>query len=268
MVDLKVLSLGAGVQSSTLALMMEMGEIEKPDVAIFSDTMSEPKKVMEWLEYLKTQVSFPIHIVSKGNLRQDTLDAAQGIGKYKYVTIHVYTVNAETKKKGLLRRQCTGDYKILPVNAEVRKCLGLKRYQHIKKGTQVDMYMGISYDEVTRMRTNQVKYINNKYPLVDLKMRRQDCIEWMEKNNYPKPPRSACTFCPYHSDKEWKLVRENKKEWDDVIALDKAIRHGTKKPEDEIFLHRSCKPIDEVDFDEKSDQYNMFENDCQGMCGI
>ena len=99
-------------------------------------------------------------------------------------------------------------------------------------------------------------------------MRRQDCIKWMEDNNYPKPPRSACTFCPFHSNEEWLHVKQNKSEWDEVVALDKAIRHGTKKPEDEIFLHRSCKPIDEVDFDKKSDQINMFENECLGMCGI
>ena len=37
------LSLGAGVQSSTLALMMEKGLAPKPDYAIFSDTQGEPK---------------------------------------------------------------------------------------------------------------------------------------------------------------------------------------------------------------------------------
>ena len=268
MADLRILSLGAGVQSSTLALMMERGEVQKPDACIFSDTMSEPKAVMDWLEWLKTQLSFPVHIVSKGNLRQETIDAATGIGKYKYVTIPVYTVNAETQKKGLLRRQCTSEYKILPVNKKVRDLLGLKRYQHVKKGTEVEMYMGISYDEVTRMRTNQVKYIKNVYPLVDLKMRRQDCINWMENYGYPKPPRSACTFCPFHSNEEWLHIKQNKAEWDEVVELDKAIRHGTKRPEDEIFLHRSCKPIDEIDFEKKDDQYNLFENDCQGMCGV
>jgi len=264
--DLRILSLGAGVQSSTVALMMEKGLIDKPDAAIFSDTKSEPKAVMEWLEWLKTQLSFPLHIVSRGNLRQDTVDAVHG--KYKYVTIPVYTVNAETGKKGLLRRQCTADYKIIPVNKKVRELLGLKRYQHVKKGTEVEMVMGISYDEVSRMRTNQIKYIKNQYPLVDLKMRRQDCINWMEDNNYPKPPRSACTFCPFHSNEEWLHVKQNKSEWDEVVELDKAIRHATKRPEDEVFLHSSCKPIDEIDFEKKDPQLNMFENECEGMCGV
>ncbi len=40
--DLRVLSLGAGVQSSTLLFKMLHGEIEPPDIAIFSDTGNEP----------------------------------------------------------------------------------------------------------------------------------------------------------------------------------------------------------------------------------
>lgn len=36
--QLRVLSLGAGVQSTTLALMMAHGEVEVPDAAIFADT--------------------------------------------------------------------------------------------------------------------------------------------------------------------------------------------------------------------------------------
>lgn len=42
---LRVLSLGAGVQSTTLALMAAHGEIEPPDCAIFADTQWEPAEV-------------------------------------------------------------------------------------------------------------------------------------------------------------------------------------------------------------------------------
>ena len=88
------------------------------------------------------------------------------------------------------------------------------------------MLMGISFDEIIRMKDNRLKYMKNNYPLIDKKLRRADCIEWMKKNNYPTPPRSACTFCPYHTN-TWRRIKENKKEWDEVVALDKAIRGGT-----------------------------------------
>jgi len=267
MVDLRVLSLGAGVQSTTLALMIEHGELPMVDCAIFSDTMAEPKKVYEHLDWLKSKISYPIHIVSKGNLRQDIIDAVDG--KYKFMSIPLFTKNAETGKKGLLRRQCTADYKILPINKKVRELLGYKKGERVKKGTKVEMLMGISLDEIVRTRVNRLKYIKNVYPLVEFQMRRHHCLERMEKNNYPKPPRSACTFCPYHSNDEWKEIKKNKQEWDEVVALDKKIRKGTKKNTDLVYLHRSAVPIDEADLDPNKDQQDLFNDICDdGMCGV
>jgi len=276
---LRVLSLGAGVQSSTLALMIEHGELPPIDAAIFADVKGEPKKVYEWLEYLKTKItSYPIHVVTWRDLKQDILDAAKG--EYKAFTAPFYTKNTVTGKKGLLRRQCTADYKIKPVIQEIRRLLGLKKGEKRKAGTQVELLMGISKDEIVRMRKNQLNYINNVYPLVDKNMTRKDCIEWMEDNFYPTPPRSACTFCPYHSNKEWLDIKNgDPEEWKEVVAMDRAIRNQERFKEknkdqeviDEIFLHRSCKPIDEVDFEnEKNKDQLDFEfgilNECEGMC--
>ena len=276
---LRVLSLGAGVQSSTLALMIEHGELPPIDAAIFADVKGEPKKVYEWLEYLKTKItSYPIHIVSWRDLKQDILDAAKG--EYKAFTAPFYTKNTVTGKKGLLRRQCTNSYKVQPVIQEIRRLLGLKKGEKRKAGTQVELLMGISKDEIVRMRKNQLNYINNVYPLVDKNMTRKDCIEWMEDNFYPTPPRSACTFCPYHSNKEWLDIKNgDPEEWKEVVAMDRAIRNQERFKEknkdqeviDEIFLHRSCKPIDEVDFEnEKNKDQLDFEfgilNECEGMC--
>ncbi|BAQ89212.1 Phosphoadenosine phosphosulfate reductase like [uncultured Mediterranean phage uvMED] len=276
---LRILSLGAGVQSSTLALMIENGELPLIDAAIFADVKGEPQKVYNWLEYLKTKItSYPIHIVTWRDLKQDILDAAKG--EYKAFTAPFFTKNIETGKKGMLMRQCTADYKIKPVVQKVRNLLGLKKGEKRKKGTNVELLMGISLDEVVRMKVNPLKYITNEYPLVDKKMTRQDCLQWLEDNFYPTPPRSACTFCPYHSNKEWLNIKNgDPEEWKEVVEMDKAIRSqerfkeknkGSGTLKDEIFLHRSCKPIDEVDFEETSPQLDLFygfSNECEGMCG-
>ena len=90
-----------------------------------------------------------------------------------------------------------------------------------------------------------------------------------EKNNYPTPPRSACTFCPFHNNEEWLNIKKNKEEWDGVVELDRLIRKGTKKNTDEVFLHKDCLPIDQVNFENKKDnQIDLFNNECEGMCGI
>lgn len=264
---IRVLSLGAGVQSSTLALMIAKGEIPMVDAAIFADTFGEPKAVYEWLTWLEKQLNYPLYKVSKGNLREDMINAING--KYKFLSVPLYTKNAETGKKGLLRRQCTADYKILPVNQKVRELLGLKKKEKRKVGTNVEMLMGISMDEIYRVKVNRLDYITNIYPLIDLKMSRKDCINWMKKNNYPTPPRSACTFCPFHNNEEWLNIKKNKEEWNEVVELDRLIRKGTKKNTDEVFLHKDCLPIDQVNFENKKDnQIDLFNNECEGMCGI
>ena len=93
-------------------------------------------------------------------------------------------------------------------------------------------------------------------------------MTWMEKNKYPKPPRSACTFCPFHNNEEWREIKKNKEEWKEVVEFDRLIRTGTKT-DDEVFLHKDCLPIDQVNLeDKKDDQIDLFNNECEGMCGI
>lgn len=270
--NLRVLSLGAGVQSSTLALMIEKGEVPMVDCAIFADVKGEPKAVYEWLDWLETQLSYPIYRVTWRDLKQDILDAAEG--NYKGFTAPFFSKNKDTGKKRMLLRQCTNDYKVQPIIKKVRELLGLKKGEKRKKGTKVEMIMGISLDEVFRKKPNRVKYIENQFPLIDKKLRREDCVQWMESFGYGKPPRSACTFCPFHNDEEWKHIKENKNEWDEVVRMDKAIReqerHKNNNNEytaDELFLHRSCQPIDEVDFDKNNNQLNFFNEECEGYCG-
>lgn len=68
-IRLRVLSLGAGVQSTTLALMAAHGEIgPMPDCAIFADTGWEPAAVYEHLAWLRSPnvLPFPVHIISGG----------------------------------------------------------------------------------------------------------------------------------------------------------------------------------------------------------
>ena len=277
---LRVLSLGAGVQSSALALMIEKGEVPMVDCAIFADVGAEPQLVYDHLEYLKTQLSYPVYKVQWRNLKEDIISASKG--EFTAFTAPFFSKNIETDKKSMLRRQCTASYKIKPVQQKIRELLGYSKGERVQKDTKVEMLMGISYDEMIRMKVNTIKYIENIYPLVEKAIRRNHCIDWIEKNNYKTPPRSACTFCPYHSNTEWKRIKENKEEWNEVILIDKMIREQEKyknsksgSVKDLLYLHRDCKPIDEVDFRsaEEKGQGNLFEDfgqldNCEGMCGV
>tara|TARA_Y100000114_G_C11692954_1_gene294504 strand:- start:60 stop:884 length:825 start_codon:yes stop_codon:yes gene_type:complete len=274
MSDLRVLSLGAGVQSTTLALMIEHGEIPMVDCGIFADTKGEPQNVYKHLDWLEKQLSYPIYRVTWRDLKQDIFDASRGM--YKGFTAPFYTLS-DQGKKGILRRQCTADYKIKPVTKKIRELLGYKKGERVKKGTKVELIMGISYDELFRMRENRLKYVQNIYPLVDKGIRRHNCLDWIKQKNYPQPPRSACTFCPFHSNLEWRKIKENKEEWQEVVKMDKAIRDQEefKKSKyaetikDKLFLHNQRVPLDEVDLrtDEEKGQYSLLD-ECEGMCGV
>lgn len=266
---LRVISLGAGVQSTVLALMAARGTLgPMPDAAIFADTRAEPAAVYAHLDWLESKLNFPVYRVTQGSLTDDLI---LGTKDEWASTPPLFTLSSEGQR-GMLRRQCTEDYKIAPIKRKLRELLGAPRTGKVRRGL-VEEWIGISADEATRMKPSRDDWIYHRWPLIDLKMTRADCLAWAEQHGYPKPPRSACTFCPYHSDEEWRLVREDPQEWKDVIKLDRLIRRGVKgtTPGTELFLHASRRPIEEVDFDKGLDgkrEANQFENECEGMCGV
>jgi hypothetical protein len=75
---LRLLSLGAGVQSTALLILAARGALPRLDGAIFADTGWEPASVYEHLDRLEQEVAIPagiaVHRVSVGNIRQDALD--------------------------------------------------------------------------------------------------------------------------------------------------------------------------------------------------
>ena len=157
----RVLSLGAGVQSSTLAFMYEYGEIgPMPDFAVFADTMAEPKEVYEWFEWMKTKIkNYPIHVISAGDIEQDSIEAAEGLHTSR--TPPFFTKDPKKHSMGILTRQCTGHYKIEPIHKFIRQYMGYQKGQRVKKGTVVEMIMGISRDETYRVKEARKPWIKN-----------------------------------------------------------------------------------------------------------
>lgn len=260
---LNIISLGAGVQSSTMALMAAHGEITPmPDCAIFADTQWEPKAVYEWLGFLVESLPFPIYRVTAGNLREATLNRSNTTGR-RFAAIPWF-MRKPDGSAALGRRQCTQEYKLAPIKRKTVELMDGKR----PKGGCV-MWIGISRDEASRMKFSQVQYIENRWPLIELTITRNDCLRWMDRHGYSRPPRSSCIGCPFHSDAEWRAIKADPVAWADAVEIDAAIRNqpGFRGQQ---FAHRSLVPLSEVDFsiDEERGQLNMFNNECEGMCGL
>lgn len=274
----KVLSLGAGVQSSTVLLLSCHGELPKLHCAIFADTGWEPQAVYDhlaWLEGEAARHDIPVFRVSAGNILDDALrsqvrgTAAAG-QRWASMPLHTLSSGGE---RGMIRRQCTREYKVDPQFAFMRKkLLGLAPRQRAPKTPVIEQWFGISRDELVRMRTSREAWRVNRYPLVyDVPMVRGECRQWFAER-YPgrELPRSACIGCPYHSNDEWRHLRDHSPaEWREAVETDRALRNAGGL-RGQIFLHRDCIPLDEVDLSTPADygQTDLFANHCDGLCGV
>lgn len=264
---LRVLSLGAGVQSTTLALMAAHGEIETPDCAIFADTQWEPREVYEHLDRLEKLLPFPVHRVTAGSLRENIRTRRNTTGG-RYAAIPWHIVNPDGSQV-IGRRQCSSEYKLTPIMHEIRRLLGVGRHTHIAPGT-VDVLIGISRDEAHRMKPAAQAYMTNVYPLVELGMRRYDCLLWLQRHGYPEPSKSACIGCPFTSNARWRDRRDNQPdEWAAAVLADRELRQGDNRGFRGIeYMHRSCVPLDEVDLSIDDRQLDLFGNECLGLCDV
>ena len=273
---LKVLSLGAGVQSSTVLLMSCVGELPKLDACIFADTQWEPYWVYEQLEFLKSEAEkagIEFYRVTKSNIKTDALISqvrAKKADGVRWVSMPYFT-RSKDGSKGMIRRQCTSEYKVYPIHRKLRELIGLKKYQRAPKEPVVEQWFGISIDEISRIRDSKYKWIVHDYPLIFGKpMDRNQCKEWLLEKGYPIMRRSACIGCPFHSNDEWREIRNDEILWQEAVEFDKAVRNcGGMRGQ--MFLHRDTVPLDEADLGDLKDNRQQefgFLNECEGMCGV
>jgi hypothetical protein len=232
-------------------LLAARGEIPGFDAAIFADTGWEPVAVYRQVHRLTRiagQAGIPLVRVSAGHIRSDALDPA-----HRFASMPLFTLGANGER-GMARRQCTSEYKIKPIKAEVRRRLGYPHPQRVPAGVFAEMAIGISVDEIGRARDADVAYMRNTFPLLDLGWRREDCVAYLAEYGLGDTVKSSCLGCPFHSDDFWvRLKQDSPAEWADAVAFDKAIRHGSARANadghplrGQFFLHRQRVPLDQV----------------------
>ncbi len=249
---LRILSLGAGVQSSTILLMACKGELPKPDAAVFADTGWETNATYQHLEWLKIEAGkhgIPIIVVGLGNIREHNITGEMR-GKANHgLSLPFFT---DANSHGMLRRQCTYNFKIIPIKKQIRKMLGVKP-RYVAPKDCVEQWIGISTDEARRIFANKRDRMSvMRFPLLEWKpMSRLDCMKWLHNNYNIIVPKSSCIGCPYHSQKEWRSL--TKDEFKDACFFDEAIRRKGGVRGD-LYLHRSCVPLSDVDLSTPEDR--------------
>ena len=275
--DLRVISLGGGVQSTVMSLLADAGEFgDRPDLAIFADTGWEPAGVYEIVQWLGEVLSFPVVTTSNGrSLREDAHLGVSDSGRPS-TAIPLFTLD-QSGSPGMLPRRCTSHYKIRPIHHAVKRHLGLDPSRRMPAGISAETWLGISAEEVLRIRDSHVGWNVNRYPLVECGMTRTDCREWFAER-YPDMTlaRSACAGCPFRSDEEWMSLKTTDPDlYADAVDLDRRLRDPESPAAstllNEAFLHRTHRPLDEaVERAEhlKRMQPRLWLDECQGVCGV
>lgn len=274
-----VLSLGGGVQSSTLAEMACDGTLGPLRAIVFADTGGELPETYNHLDYLRgraEQAGIEFLHVTAGNLRTD-LVARHGRGGQPNLPVRIR--HADGRLGRLNHYRCSFDYKRRPITRTVKRLCGPPGAW---KQTRVEQWIGYSTDEATRMKaaeecrcghnrtrraTSTRPYLQihtgdgctrctctrwepwqvNRWPLIELGMTRDDCATWLREHERPLPPRSACWFCPNRPARHFlELKRARPALFAQAVALDEFLRHGINGLHGQAYLHPTGQPLTHI----------------------
>lgn len=296
--DFITMSHGGGKQTGTLAEMIVCGEIERPHAVLFAETGSHPWYVGLQIDYYKRRlatVGVPLIVVQNGNIyddlyagkrfagmplftrrrngSQENKSSITKEGMYpmfdleQYVqdipdTVDGFGVSMQIEHTGRMKRQCTSEYKIVPLERELRTMLlemNMAREIsdgriYINKGVLVETWIGYSMDEVERIKPSRHKWQRFRYPLIEKRMSKADCVEWLKVRGLPVPLSSQCDICPGIGDDRAIEMRDNDpRAHARRIQFDKDLRNGKLRiatsANGELYVHDSCKPLIEVELD-------------------
>jgi hypothetical protein len=266
--SLQIISLGLGVQSVALYYMSSLNILPRVNFAIVADIGREKSATYSYLQQLEQWQAknngIPIIVKTDKNLFQDLLNTRNSQGK-RFSSIPSFTRN-DDGSVGMLRRQCTNEYKIQVVDDAIRELYGLRKGQ---RRPPTAVWKGITTDEVDRMDQPKNAWKINVYPYTGyefdrtgyrrldwgMPMSRNEVIQWYSQNNLPIPEKSSCIFCPYQSDTGWfKMKKESPRDFEDAVRVDNAIRNSTAKGiNNPCFLHKSLQPLEFIKFKKSDD---------------
>lgn len=263
-VILKILSFGAGMQSTALALMscenaraVKNGTHNIPhplvpiyDLVIFCDLGFEPP-------WVKRQAEFVHKACDEAGIWYKQLDTPlytdlmRDFGRKRVVSIPWWTLK-EDGHKSKMPRNCTIDYKVNQISKFVRwTALGYKKGQRLREEDKKahEMHMGFSAEEIRRCKESPNPMFVNKFPLVEMGLTRADNFAYIKDVWGLETKASACAFCPFHKNYFFKYLKENEPEaYQQLIEVDELLRDNNPKPpmDSDLFISRSRKRLTEL----------------------
>ena len=271
---MKILSCGAGQQSTALAL-MSCDNVLHPnkfplvpvyDAILFCDLGGERKWVYDQVWFIGEickEVGIPFYVLSDRNLKDDYIS---NFGKNRVVTIPFWSID-ESGKKGKMTRHCTIDYKIVQMQNFVRwNLLGYRKGERTKREDiqAHEMHIGFTSEESQRIFDSKHKLFVNKFPMCEMGLVRADNYAYVKETWGLETKGSACLFCPFHTNYFFLECKHNcKSDYKSILEFDEMLEHGEPNsrigvPNSKIYISRSRKRIKDLQ-DEECQDKEVFE---------
>lgn len=248
----QVWSCGGGTQSAAIAALIVRGKLPKPDISLIVDTNREKSQTWAYMDAVLTPA------LAKVGVEIVRIDKAE------LATVDLYSGNGDLLIPAFTTQE--GDMAKLPTFCSNEwKSRVTKRWLREQGVESAIAWMGISLDELSRVRTPTENWYHLRYPLIwDVPMNRQNCIATVQQMGWPDPPRSSCWMCPNMRQGEWREMREN---WPDDFQRAVELERELRLKDEHIYLHEQCVPLDQVDFSDN--QIGLFPKGCDtGYCFV
>lgn len=241
---MRVFSYGGGVQSTAVLCLTAEGKL-KYDAMLFANVGNDSEHP-KTLQYMR-DVARPFaekHGIELLELQKRDKDGNKVTLLSKMLNTHTSTITIPVRMSNGSpgHRVCTVDFKIKVIEKWMRQAGATKK----APGT---IGIGISLDEIGRMKTDsQTSWVVKEHPLIDLRLRRADCIKIIAAAGLPVPPKSACYFCPFHRLGEWQRMKREEPELFERSAEieSKLNERRARYGKDAVYLTRYNRPIKEV----------------------
>jgi hypothetical protein len=239
---MRAFSYGGGVQSTAALILAAQGRIDFP-LFMFAN-VGEDSEYPATLEYFNKYARpyaerHGIEMVElrkrdrKGNVQTIYSKFMRPGNKWAGLPMRL------SRKNNPARRNCTVDFKLAVIAKELKR-------RGASEQNPVTVGIGFSIDEMQRMRTDDPTrpWEHKEYPLIGLRLSRQDCGAVILREGLPLPPKSSCFFCPFHTLRDWQRLKLERPDlYDKTVAMERHINEGRKEP---MYFTDYKRPLDAV----------------------
>lgn len=258
---IEVFSSGGGTQSTCIAALIVQGKLPKPDFVVIADTDYECGTTWVYLDSVVrpalSEIGVEIHRISGyKSIPEHGKDFLNHNGN----TLLMPLWTSQNGDTGKLSGYCSARWKVEVVDRFLSREFGVTRSKYRK-------WIGFSMDESRRaMRMmGGPEYSKGliRFPLIhDMPMNRYRAIQTVQEMGWPTPPRSRCYICPNQQNTEWQDLKNNHQdEFEKAVQFEKEVQ----KHDPDMWLHRDCIPLNQVDFIEKQEVLDYCSS---GMCFV